>query len=489
MSIRNRFSEQQLPYDADVFCIKCREHLRVPIKFKTYIFIDAYFEFLKANTIYVLGYLSIPQSSYSDIIYIAYKPLHCDRNLLISETKRFFKNWYRKNVIIIDVNCRRNLPNTIKYKLLQNYEFQGFTIRRNGVRKKFRDYLLHVLHLSEEYADIHVQNMDIIGDYKWKSKNPSTNVFKEYPSDIDNYVTSLYAVDCDDKDREKELKKALTLYLRFLEYQRESQSQAKVVARPLDEVSEKKRISIPTENENDTKKIRIDIVMDDIDDFLDYLERRIPERQRRKRYYETIKMLYESGWNEHKHSTFIDGNKYKVNTKDIEIFVNGMKNRDFSVSVKEYEESIELYLSYLNSKKYISLGLQEKKEDSIPPVVKVRERVTMPHRQNPQEGKRIFATIQHLESWKSERTSKNDVSTLQPTTKYFGESVGERKSKSLKSASITNEKESVNITFNLNKKEQVSHRHTDSRIQIPRSTLLLRILDFLRRILKCRWVR
>ena len=166
-----------------------------------------------------------------------------------------------------------------------------------------------------------------------------------------------------------------------------------------------------------------------------------------------------------------------------------MKNRDFSVSVKEYEESIELYLSYLNSRKYISLGLQEKKEDSIPPVVKVRERVTMPHRQNPQEGKRIFATIQHLESWKSERTSKNDVSTLQPTTKYLGESVGERKSKSLKSASITNEKESVNITFNLNKKEQVSHRHTDSRLQIPRSTLLLRILDFLRRILKCRWVR
>ena len=81
---------------------------------------------------------------------------------------------------------------------------------------------------------------------------------------------------------------------------------------PKEEIAE-----VNTSNNNDVldnssaqKKIRIDITMDDIDEFLDFLEHREINRQKRKRYVEGVKDLYQNGWNES--STGIDNNVSSV---------------------------------------------------------------------------------------------------------------------------------------------------------------------------------
>ena len=206
------------------------------------------------------------------------------------------------------------------------------------------------------------------------------------------------------------------------------------------------------------KKMRIDINMDDIDEFFDYLENRVPERQTRNRYVENIKSLHANGWNQYRHSTFIDDNKYKVNSKEIEVFVNGMKSRDFNVSVKEYEDALELYLSYRWTKDY-SKPIMQDKDDAIPPQIKKRPKKQKKIEKEEVDGKKIFVNIEHLDSWKS---SKNNEDSVDPETLntskgvvYLGEPEGQRKSASIQNASITEKEEVVEVSINLNEQPKI----------------------------------
>ena len=200
------------------------------------------------------------------------------------------------------------------------------------------------------------------------------------------------------------------------------------------------------------KKIIIDINMDDIDEFFDYLESRVPERHIRNRYVENIKILHANGWNQYRHSTFIDDNKYKVNGKEIEVFVNGMKSRDFNIKVKEYEDALELYLSYRWAKEY-SKPLMEDKEDAMPPKYKERPKKKEIKENEDVDGKKIFVNIEHLDSWKSGRN--NEDSDNQETLSsskgvvYLGEPEGQRKSVSIQNASIMEKEEVIEVSINM----------------------------------------
>ena len=202
------------------------------------------------------------------------------------------------------------------------------------------------------------------------------------------------------------------------------------------------------------KKIRIDINIDDIDDFLDYLEKRVPERNRRERYVEKIKDLHSNGWNKYRHSTFIDDNKYKVSAKDIEVFVNGMKSRDFNVSVKEYKDALELYLSYRWAKEY-SKPMNDDKEDAIPPLVKERKKKeTESPSQETQEGKKIFVNISHLESWESSKKESASEPKEGQGVVYIGDPTGKRRSVTLQNASITESDQSVDIKIEMTNQQE-----------------------------------
>ena len=197
------------------------------------------------------------------------------------------------------------------------------------------------------------------------------------------------------------------------------------------------------------KKIRVDINMDDIDEFLDYLESRVPERHSRKRYVENIKDLHSNGWNKYRHSTFIDDKKYKVSGKDVEVFVNGMKSRNFNVSVKEYEDALELYLSYRWAKDY-SRPMYDDKEEAIPPLVKERKKkeIESPS-QETQEGKKIFVNISHLDSWESSKKESASEPKEGQGVVYIGDPTGQRKSVTLQNASITESDQSVDIKIEM----------------------------------------
>ena len=200
------------------------------------------------------------------------------------------------------------------------------------------------------------------------------------------------------------------------------------------------------------KGIRIDINMDDIDEFLDYLEKRVPERNTRNRYIENIKSLHANGWNQYRHSTFIDNNKYKVNAKEIEVFVNGMKSRDFNIKVKEYEDALELYLSYCWAKDYTNPIMQDK-DEAIPPKFKERPKNKKKIEKQDVDGKKIFVNIEHLDGWKSSKIDE-DKDTLQPSNGvvYVGEPVGQRKSATIQNATIIEKEEVVEVNINLDGK-------------------------------------
>ena len=137
-----------------------------------------------------------------------------------------------------------------------------------------------------------------------------------------------------------------------------------------------------------------------------------------------------------------------MNANDIEVFVNGMKSRDFNVTVKEYEDTIELYLSYRWTKKY-SPTKKPEKEEAIPPKYKIRAKKEEPKKDIDTEGKKIFATINHYDSWKSNE-EESKPPKMEATTQYLGESSGQKKSASIKNAVITEDENTVNIKLEFN---------------------------------------
>lgn len=231
---------------------------------------------------------------------------------------------------------------------------------------------------------------------------------------------------------------------------------------PKEEIAE-----VNTSNNNDVldnssaqKKIRIDITMDDIDEFLDFLEHREINRQKRKRYVEGVKDLYQNGWNEYKHSTYIDDKSYKVNTKDIEVFVNGLKSRDFNIQLNEYEESLGLYLSYKWEKEYTKPNVEEKKEP-IPP--RVIERISSDNKNvqetEIEEGKKIYVNIAHMDEYKSSRSeneSSNDASVV-----YIGEPERERRNKTMQVSSINEDIDTVTVSIDFDGKQREDDNPTN----------------------------
>ena len=211
------------------------------------------------------------------------------------------------------------------------------------------------------------------------------------------------------------------------------------------------RIELKSTERESSKPIRVDINMDDLDEFLAFLETREPNRQRRERYKEALKSLYDKGWNEYKHSTFINEKRYNVNPKDVKIFINGLLTNDFKVSIKEYQESLELYIMYRWEKRYKAPKYQTAKDAPIPPVTKERKNGQDPEpQQGDEKGKKIFAVINHLQAWRSQQNDNDDIDD-KASVNYEGGEVGSRKSITLQAASISEEDESVKISIDINK--------------------------------------
>ncbi len=216
-----------------------------------------------------------------------------------------------------------------------------------------------------------------------------------------------------------------------------------------------KELESDNEELSPDKKIRIDIMMDDIDEFLDFLEKREPNRQIRKRYIDVIKVLYKNGWNECKHNTFIDNNTYKVNTNDIEIFINGLKTRDFNIKLKDYEESLGLYLSYRWEKQYEKPKPTEK-EDAVSPIIVVKKKPdgVDSDKKEVKDGKKIYVNIAHMDEYKSSK-SESRIEKIQPSVLYVGDPDGEHKSKTMQVSSISEDEESVTVNINFNDRGRI----------------------------------
>ncbi|MBR4925794.1 MAG: hypothetical protein IKZ61_08585 [Prevotella sp.] len=214
------------------------------------------------------------------------------------------------------------------------------------------------------------------------------------------------------------------------------------------------------------KKIRIDIVLDDLEDFLDFLEKREINRQTRKKYVEVFKDLYKRGWNEYEHSTFIDDNRYIVDTKDIEVFVNGIKSRDFNVTLKEYEESLGLYLTYRWEKDYQKPKNKEK-EDAIPPIVKERASTEKKYPENEEqsEGKKIFVNIAHIDEYNTSKSEKENTSD-NPSIIYIGEPERERKTKTMQASSIMEDEEKITVSINFDGKDGSKDNKEENDIEL-----------------------
>lgn len=248
---------------------------------------------------------------------------------------------------------------------------------------------------------------------------------------------------------------AMQKYLQF-KYEKKHPSDKTKKVQILNEVTRQQEIELDFK-----KKIRIDIVMDDLEDFLDFLERRDINRQSRKRYVEVFKDLYKNGWNEYKHSTFIDNNRYVVDTKEIEVFVNGLKTRDFNVTLKEYEESLGLYLTYRWEKDY-QRPKQEIKEEAVKPIVKVREKSEKKQTDNPanSDGKKIFVNIAHMDEYKSSK-SKSEKILDDASVIYVGEPEKEHKNKTMQVSSILEDDEKVTVSINFSKKDKTTDKEKE----------------------------
>lgn len=212
---------------------------------------------------------------------------------------------------------------------------------------------------------------------------------------------------------------------------------------------------VQTAEESEAKKIRIDINMDDIDEFLDFLEHREVNRQKRKKYIEGVKDLYQNGWNEYKHSTYIDDKSYKVNTKDIEVFVNGLKTRDFNIQLSEYEESLGLYLSYRWEKEY-KKPTAEEKEESVSPVIVTRispEKEEKTETKEDIDGKKIYVNIEHMDEYKSSKND-DDESPSGPSVIYVGDPERERKNKTMQVSSIKEDDDTVTVSIDFDGKQE-----------------------------------
>ncbi len=234
---------------------------------------------------------------------------------------------------------------------------------------------------------------------------------------------------------------------------------------------------VPT---NSAKKIRIDIRMEDIDEFLDFLERREPNRQKRKKYIEVCKDLYQMGWNDYEHSTFIDNNKYKVDIREIEVFVNGLQRRDFVVTLKEYEESLGLYLQYRYEKEYTKPKDIEK-EDAVPPIIRERisEETEKPEEDENGEGKRLFVNIAHLDEYKSTKADDEEIVTDKKSVIYSGEPEGERKTMTMQAASIQENENTVSININFEQKKDTTMTVDDNKQELAK---IMVNLDYLPRV-------
>ena len=220
---------------------------------------------------------------------------------------------------------------------------------------------------------------------------------------------------------------------------------------------------VPQNTDSGSKKsIRVDINMEDIEDFLAYLETREPNRQIRERYKEAIKSMYNNGWNQYIHSTFIDNKRYFVNPKDIRVFVNGIESNDFKISAKEYQESIELYLTYRRAKKYNSPRYNVPKDAPLTPVIKERTNQSKQEETENNEGKKIYANISHLQSWESLKNEKSRNEDADEATVYYeGGEAGSRKSATIQASSITEDESSVNISINLDTLSQTEPQGED----------------------------
>ena len=400
MNNNKKYTERPLPYGAKAICVECKPKLRAKIKFKAYKFMDGYCNFLEVNSLIVLGYYLVTRNNTADTLYVAYRPEDCDVDQLITETLRYFRNIYGDNVVDIDKDGNSKLGYCSSFRIFTNYGEMGFRIPIASYAKEFEEYLIDELHLGKSVAAKHVEYLELISKKTWRSTKPANSVYRRYPTDIEKYVSTLYLDDKNEKEQEKTLKTTLTLFLRCMQYRREQYLkrllgyQTRTIttidvtdteAKPVVKAKPVKAKPV-VKAKPDKKSLRIDINMEDIDEFFDYLEKREPNRQQRKRYVKQLEDLYQNGWNQYKHNTFIDDNKYKVNAKDVEVFVNGMKSRDFNVTVKEYEDTIELYLSYRWAKKYKPTQRNDK-EEAIPPRYKLRAKKQEDKKESDSEGK------------------------------------------------------------------------------------------------------
>lgn len=278
------------------------------------------------------------------------------------------------------------------------------------------------------------------------------NEFFIFEGDMSNFISDDYYLR---SWRIGSLQAAMQKYLQF-KWERDHPTNKTKKVQMLNETPRQEEKELDTK-----KKIRIDIVMDDLEDFLDFLERRDINRQSRKRYVEAFKDLYKNGWNAHKHSTFIDNNRYVVNTKDIEVFVNGLKTRDFNVTLKEYEESLGLYLTYRWEKNY-QRPKQDIKVEAVQPIVKEREKIEKKQTENTDnsDGKKIFVNIAHIDEYKSSKSESVKILD-DPSVIYVGEPEKEHKNKTMQVSSIIEDDEKVTVSINFGRKDIITDKENE----------------------------
>ena len=176
----------------------------------------------------------------------------------------------------------------------------------------------------------------------------------------------------------------------------------------------------------------------DTNSFIAYIRERATNRQRRNRYGETIERV-DNGFSHR--STFI-AERITIDSKHVEVLVNGKPSTDFSCRVKEKADAYILHICYNKASGYTET-ISVPKAESIKPIYKstgVASTLSI-------GGKSLAITFRGFDEWKSVRSKASAEGTAKPSVIYTSEPKVPRFHKVAKMSKVSILENVVNLTI------------------------------------------
>jgi hypothetical protein len=425
-----RFKRGKLPNGMkEIVIFKKKKYLKMSLSLENVI--KDILIFYENNNVPIVGFNLYNSSAGDEQIVIAYNPTEVDKDVMVEANNDLIKQLFDEKKVDWDFCVSIEMLLQCSFYLLPSKK-KGFTIKYDeDDTDDFINYFEEHTPIDEDLQDEMIDTLADMEENKWFCSNPKHNSFVRRPSDIDKYVESL-SYQGATEDQNKFMRTCLKHYLRFIEFQAletktkkekvksaeqdhkitkqvEEPVQEKVMEpvkehaqEPVESVTDHVPATIRKadhEEKKDRKYIRVDINIEDLDDFMEFLETREPNRQVRERYRDSLQTMYRNDWNQRPKTTFVDDKSYRVDPEQVEIFVNGIESGIFKVNVKQFQHSVELYLDYKSKKKYEP---QRFKKKELPAAQRMMSKPKEHQEEMMPDGDfKIFGTVVNLDGFYS----------------------------------------------------------------------------------------